>query len=121
PFQFYQKFDDIIVSVDADRVHGLSQLTALPHPPEIILPDDAFQHRKIKAAFNILLTAFDDLYTNDILLPTGNLREPRHGAKRADIIVVTKCPENLSEERKRQITNEINPLKHQHVFFGGIN
>ncbi len=120
PFQFYQKFDNIIVSVDSDRVHGISQLTDLPNPPEIILLDDAFQHRKVKAGFNILLTAFDDLYTEDILLPTGNLREPRQGAKRADIIVVTKCPENLSEERKQQITNDINPLAHQEVFFGRI-
>ncbi|WP_317192721.1 tetraacyldisaccharide 4'-kinase [Gelidibacter pelagius] len=120
PFQFHQKFDDIIVSVDGDRVHGISQLTALGKPPEIILLDDAFQHRKVKAGFNILLTAFDDLYTDDILLPTGNLREPRQGAKRADIIVVTKCPENLSEERKRQIENDINPLARQEVFFGRI-
>ncbi|WP_317127992.1 tetraacyldisaccharide 4'-kinase [Gelidibacter gilvus] len=120
PFQFYQKFDNIIVSVDSDRVHGISQLTDVPNPPEIILLDDAFQHRKVKAGFNILLTAFDDLYTEDILLPTGNLREPRQGAKRADIIVVTKCPENLSEERKQQITNDINPLAHQEVFFGRI-
>lgn len=120
PFQFYQKFENIIVSVDSDRVHGISQLTKLPDPPQIILLDDAFQHRKVKAGFNILLTAFDDLYTEDILLPTGNLRESRQGAKRADIIVVTKCPEHLSEERKQQITHAINPLAHQEVFFGRI-
>jgi tetraacyldisaccharide 4'-kinase len=120
PFQFYQKFDDIIVSVDANRVHGISQLSTLAKPPEIILLDDAFQHRRVKAGFNILLTAFDDLYTKDILLPTGNLREPRRGAKRADIIVVTKCPEDLSEEKKQQIKNDINPLPHQDVFFGSI-
>ncbi|MBA6153307.1 tetraacyldisaccharide 4'-kinase [Gelidibacter gilvus] len=120
PFQFYQKFEDIIVSVDANRVHGISQLTALSNPPEIILLDDAYQHRKVKAGFNILLTAFDDLYTKDILLPTGNLREPRQGADRADIIVVTKCPENLSEERKAHIVKGINPLRHQHVFFASI-
>lgn len=120
PFQFYQKFEDVIVSVDADRVHGISQLMALPIPPEIILLDDAFQHRKVKAGLNILLTAFDDLYTEDILLPTGNLREPKRGARRADIIVVTKCPADLSEEKKQEIVLKINPKGKQEVFFGFI-
>lgn len=121
PFQFYQKFENIIVSVDADRVHGISQLTALKYAPEIILLDDAFQHRKVSAGLNIILTAFDELYTDDILLPTGNLREPRQGAKRADIIVVTKCPENLSEQKKQGIIQRIAPLAHQEVFFGSIS
>ena len=120
PFQFYQKFEDVIVSVDTDRVHGISQLMNLHKPPEVILLDDAFQHRRVKAGFNVLLTSFDDLYTEDILLPTGNLREPRQGAKRADIIVVTKCPENLSGEKKLEITRKINPLNYQDVFFGSI-
>ena len=120
PFQFYQKFDNIIVSVDADRVHGISQLMALQTSPEVILLDDAFQHRKVKAGFHILLTSFDHLYTEDILLPTGNLREPRQGAKRADIIVVTKCPEDISEEKKQKIRLKINPLEHQEVFFSNV-
>lgn len=120
PFQFYRKFKDIIVSVDANRVHGMAQLLALKNPPEIVLLDDAYQHRRVKAGFNILLTAFDDLYTDDILLPTGNLREPRAGARRADIIVVTKCPENLAEDEKRIIKEKINPLEGQEVFFGHI-
>ncbi len=120
PFQFYQKFNDIIVSVDADRVHGISQLMVLAHPPELILLDDAFQHRKVDAGFNILLTAFDDLYTDDMLLPTGNLREPRDGAKRADLIVVTKCPENITDMIKQEILEKIKPLAHQQVFFGSI-
>lgn len=120
PFQFYQKFKDILVSVDNDRVHGISQLIALHNPPEVILLDDAFQHRKVKAGFNVLLTPFDDLYTDDIVLPTGNLREPRQGAERADVIVVTKCPENLSEEKKQIIKRKINPLENQEVFFGNI-
>lgn len=120
PFQFYQKFKDIIVSVDANRVHGISQLMTLKHAPEIVLLDDAFQHRKVDAGLNIVLTAFDDLYTDDVLLPTGNLREPRLGAKRADIIVVTKCPENLAEIIKLEIVQKIAPLPHQEVFFGSI-
>ncbi|MGC1633097.1 MAG: tetraacyldisaccharide 4'-kinase [Gelidibacter sp.] len=120
PFQFHQKFEDVIVSVDGDRVHGISQLMALKNPPEVVLLDDAFQHRKVKAGFYIMLTSYDDLYTDDILLPTGNLREPRQGAKRANIIVVTKCPENISEETKQKIKGEIDALEHQEVFFASI-
>jgi tetraacyldisaccharide 4'-kinase len=92
PFQFYKKFEDVIVSVDANRRHGIKQLMALEHKPDVILLDDAFQHRKVKAGLNILLTSYDNLYCNDIVLPTGNLREPKSGAKRAGVIVVTKCP-----------------------------
>lgn len=120
PFQFYQKFEDIIVSVDADRVHGIGKLMNLKTPPDVILLDDAYQHRKVRAGLNILLTSYDDLYVDDILLPTGNLREPRQGAKRADIIVVTKAPQALSIDKKQAIINRINPLARQAVFFGGI-
>lgn len=120
PFQFYQKFFGLTVSVDADRVHGISQLEGLKNPPNIILLDDAFQHRKVKAGFNILLTSMDDLYTDDILLPTGNLREARRGAKRADVIIVTKCPEDMSKASKAKITRKIMPLPHQELFFGSI-
>ena len=82
--------------------------------------DDAFQHRKVKTGINILLTSYHHLYTNDIVLPTGNLREPRKGAKRADIIVVTKCPEGVSEHNKEQIIKAINPKDYQMVFFSTI-
>ncbi len=120
PFQFYQKFENIIVSVDADRQNGIAQLRNLQPQPEIILLDDAFQHRKVKAGFNILLTAYDNLFTDDWLLPTGNLREPKSGAKRANVIVVTKCPKNLSETEKQSIVQLIQPLPHQSLFFSHI-
>lgn len=121
PLQFYQKFEDIVVGVDADRAHGISQLMALKDPPEVILLDDAYQHRKVKAGFNILLTSFDHLYTKDMVLPTGNLREPQSGAHRADLIVVTKCPANLTEGQKQGIKNSIKALRHQQVFFAHIS
>jgi len=92
PFQFFTKFPNIHVAVDADRKNGIVQLLLQKDRPEIILLDDAFQHRKVKAGLYILLTSFEDLYVNDFVLPTGNLRESRSGAKRASIIVVTKCP-----------------------------
>src|SRR5690606_31567592 len=100
PFQFYQKFPNIQVAVDANRTNGITQLLSQATKPEIILLDDAYQHRKVKAGFYILLTAFDDLYADDFMLPTGNLRESRGGANRASIVIVTKCPKNLSEEKQ---------------------
>jgi len=120
PFQFYKKFSDITVSVDANRQNGIAQLLSMTDAPDIILLDDAFQHRKVKAGLNILLTTYDKLYVDDIVLPMGNLREPISGAKRADIIVVTKCPDNLDENEKTDIIKRLNPLSVQHVFFSSI-
>lgn len=119
PFQFHEKFDTIVVSVDANRQNGIEQLIALKQP-DVILLDDAFQHRKVKAAFNILLTSYDNLYCDDIVLPTGNLREPRAGAKRADVILVTKCPASLSSSEKLEITKKLKPLENQQVYFSSI-
>lgn len=120
PFQFYNKFEDVIVSVDADRRHGISQLMQLKNSPELILLDDAFQHRKVKAKLTMLLTAYDNLFVNDMPLPTGNLREPKSGAKRADIIVVTKCPVLIGESEKASILQSLKPKKNQSVFFSWI-
>ncbi|HLV15224.1 MAG TPA: tetraacyldisaccharide 4'-kinase [Xanthomarina sp.] len=121
PFQFYNKFgEDILVAVDANRQNGIESLQSLNNKPEVILLDDAFQHRKVRAGFNILLTAYGDLYCSDIVLPTGNLREPVSGAKRAQIIVVTKCPINLSREEKEEIKTKLRPDENQLVFFSSI-
>ncbi|WP_317206182.1 tetraacyldisaccharide 4'-kinase [Tenacibaculum piscium] len=122
PLQFYKKFkNQAIISVDTDRTNGITQLLKKQNPPEIILLDDAFQHRKVKASTYILLTKFDDLYINDYMLPTGNLREFRSGYKRANIIIVTKCPENLSEEKQQEIIRKIKPKTYQQVFFTAIS
>ena len=121
PFQFYNKFkNDITVAIDENRNNGIQNLIALDESPNIILLDDAFQHRKIKAGFNILLTMYDNIYTKDFVLPAGNLREPRSGAKRANIIIVTKCPTGLKENDRIDIIKEINPKDYQHVFFSSI-
>ncbi|AIN72117.1 tetraacyldisaccharide 4'-kinase [Flavobacterium psychrophilum FPG101] len=103
PFQFYKKFPNIQVAVAANRKNGIERLLSLPNKPEIILLDDAFQHRKVKAGFYILLTAYNDLFVNDFMLPTGNLRESRSGAKRANMIIVTKCPKDISELAQNKI------------------
>jgi len=121
PFQFYSKFENTIhVAVDADRQHGITKLQSLKNPPDTILLDDAFQHRKVKAGLNILLTTYAHPFYKDIVLPTGNLREPKSGSKRADIIVVTKCPTDLSAENRSNMVRKIKPTKNQHVFFSSI-
>ncbi len=119
PFQFYSKFrNEILVAVDANRCDGIQSL--LHENPEVILLDDAYQHRKVKAGFNILLTTYYNPYFNDLVLPTGNLREPKGGAIRANIIMVTKCPNDLSDNEKSKYIKRIHPEKHQHVFFSSI-
>ena len=121
PFQFYNKFkEDAIVAVDADRNNGIKNLKQLKKDLEVVLLDDAFQHRYVNAGLNILLTTYSNLYTSDIVLPTGNLREPRVGARRAQIIVITKCPEVINKMDKDRILSRINPLAYQDVFFSRI-
>lgn len=117
PYQFYQKFPNIQVAVDANRVNGITQLLSKKNAPEIILLDDAFQHRKVKAGFYILLTAYNDLYCDDLILPAGNLRESRSGAERADVIVVTKCPPELTLQQQDKIKSRLKSKSNQQVFF----
>jgi len=119
PYQFHRKFPAITVAVDADRTNGIKQLIALKNP-DVILLDDAFQHRKVKAGFYVLLTAYNALYTDDFILPMGNLRESRNGANRANCIIVTKCPESLSTEEMDRIRKKIRPEKHQQLFFTSV-
>ena len=120
PFQFYKKFNNIIVAVDADRVNGINQLQQLETPPEVILLDDAFQHRKVNPGFTILLTDHQNLYVDDSMLPSGNLREKVDGAKRAQVIVVSKCPEDLNDEDQFRIAQKLQPELNQTIFFSAI-
>lgn len=118
PRQIKQKFkDEIHLAVSENRVIGVPNLLFDAEDTEVILLDDAFQHRAIKAGLNILLTDYNHLFTKDFLTPAGTLREYRAGYKRADIIIVTKCNENLTLEEKETIKAEIKPLPHQQVFF----
>ena len=88
---------------------------------DVLLLDDSYQHRRINPGFNVLLTDYNDPYFKDFLLPAGNLRESRRGVKRADVIVVTKCPEILTEEKKQYYISRIKPKYYQKVFFSSIN
>ena len=118
PMQYFKKFANISVAVDANRVEGIQKLKALQNP-DVVLLDDAFQHRKVKGSFNILLTKYDDLFINDFLLPTGNLRESREGAHRADVIIVTKCPENLDVSIQNALSKKLNKFT-KNIFFSKI-
>ena len=116
PYQIHSKFPQVAVAVDGDRRNGISQLEKEVRP-EVILLDDAFQHRKVKVDLNILLTAYDDLYIDDWYLPTGNLRDSKSQARRANYIIVTKCPSGISLKERQRIKERLNPKKNQKVLF----
>ncbi|MBA5793749.1 tetraacyldisaccharide 4'-kinase [Flavobacterium sp. xlx-214] len=119
PFQYHSKFKNIDVAVDVNRVEGVTEILKLKPETSVVLLDDAFQHRKIKAGFYIMLTAYNDLFYNDLLLPAGNLRESKRGVKRADVVVVTKCPEHLSDNEIQKIKSEI-AVDSKRIFFTTI-
>ena len=106
PYQIYKKYHQINLAVDVNRVRAINELIKKT-PSELILLDDAFQHRKVKADLYLLLTTYQELFVDDYILPFGNLREPRLGKKRADILIVTKCPEKLSNEEQNQIKKRL--------------
>ena len=118
--QIHIKFPDISVAVAEERLVGVPQLLHSRPDTEVIILDDAFQHRQIKAGLNILLTEYKNLFTRDFILPAGDLRDVKSSSKRADIIIVTKCKSHLDEEDREKIINEINPLSHQQIFFTKI-
>lgn len=121
PYQFYRKFKSISVAVDGDRQRGIENLLSGKNSPNIILLDDAYQHRKVKAGLNILLTSYEKPYYKDFVLPTGNLREPRIGRKRAHIVIVTKCNVNITQNEKDTIKRKLKLKSHQSVFFSYID
>jgi len=120
PMQFHQKFTTISVAVDTDRKNGITNLLNLVNP-DVVLLDDAFQHRKVTAGLYVLLTKYDSLYVDDLILPAGDLRESSRGAKRANIIVVTKCPKNLSLDEQAKIKNKLKLPLNKQIFFTCIS
>ncbi|MBQ8223067.1 MAG: tetraacyldisaccharide 4'-kinase [Bacteroidales bacterium] len=120
PLQYFKKFDKIKVAVDENRCEGVEKLLQEENPPQVILLDDAYQHRKIKAGLNILLTDYYNLYSTNNLVPTGNLRDIKRAAKRADIIVVTKSPNVITPYYRKDVEDSLKPLPHQKVFYSYI-
>lgn len=122
PYQMKRKFPDILVAVDADRRRGIRYLQALPKEqrPEIVLLDDAYQHRYVTPSLSIVLTDYHRLFYNDKLLPVGLLREPISGIRRADMVIVTKCEEGMKPIEYRIIEENLKLLAHQSVHFTHI-
>lgn len=121
PYQMKNKFHDICVAVDENRCHGVEELLNLKQPPvDVILLDDAFQHRYVKAGLNILLTDYNRMFCDDKMLPAGLLREPKKGMERAQIIVVTKCPDNLMPIDFNLMRKRLGLFAYQNLFFTKI-
>jgi tetraacyldisaccharide 4'-kinase len=120
PMSFHLKFPNVPVAVGEQRIEAIPQLLHDCPDTEVIILDDAFQHRSIAPDVNVLLTEYSNLFTRDFYLPTGDLRDQKKRYKDAQIIVVTKCPENLTWEEKQKITKEINPIQEQTIFFTAI-
>jgi len=119
PYQIFRKFNDIIVCVGEKRVPAIQQIIK-NFNPDVILLDDAFQHRTVKAGLNIVLTPFSLPFSKDFILPVGDLRECRHHIRRADLLIVSKTPENIEEEQKNKIKQSIGKYYKKDVFFSSI-
>lgn len=117
PMQIKNKFPDILVACDSKRVRGIERLLALQRPPEVIILDDAFQHRYVQADKNLLLMDYNRPVYEDCLLPAGRLRESAGALKRADYIIVTKCPGRLQPIERRILSKCLNIKPHQQLFF----
>lgn len=120
PYQLFRKYPEVRVAVDEKRVNGIRKL--LNRHPEInlVLLDDAFQHRQIQPGLSILLTDYSKPYHKDSHLPGGNLREWKSGANRADIVIVTKCPTDLHPIDFRLMHAQFKLYDYQSVFFSGF-
>ena len=123
PYQMKQKYPNIHMAVDANRCRGIEMLCKenIAAGTEIILLDDAFQHRYVKAGLNILLVDYNRMIGEDVLLPAGRLREPVSGKNRADIAIITKCPKNMSPMEFRVLTKQMDLYPYQRLFFTSFN
>ena len=119
PYQMMKKFPDIHVVVDRKRCHGIERITSdmSTKDTDVILLDDAYQHRYVKPGVNILLVDYHRLIIYDKLLPAGRLREPQSGKSRADIVIITKCPRDLKPMEYRVLTKALNLYPYQKLFF----
>ncbi|MBB6003815.1 tetraacyldisaccharide 4'-kinase [Arcicella rosea] len=123
PMQFYNKYkNEINVSVGEKRVEALNTIFSIYPKTDLVILDDAFQHRAVKPSLNILLMDFHRPIDKDFTFPTGRLRERRHGAERADILIVSKCPDDLPKTEQQKIASKITPYLSAEtpIFFTGI-
>lgn len=117
PLALYRKFPDVPVAVGEERLLAIPELLHDHPETQVILLDDAFQHRSIQAGCSLLLTEYSNLFTRDFYLPTGDLRDLKSRYRAANALIVTKCPIDLSEEKQRSIMAELAPVNGQPVFF----
>ncbi len=117
PLALYRKFPDVPVAVGEERLLAIPELLHDCPLTEVILLDDAFQHRSIQAGCSILLTEYSNLFTRDFYLPTGDLRDLKSRYKEATALIVTKCPANLGETERQALISELKPVQGQPVFF----
>jgi tetraacyldisaccharide 4'-kinase len=120
PMQFHQKFPELPVAVGEERLVAIPQLLHDRPDTQVILLDDAFQHRAVKAGFNIILTEYSNLFTRDWFLPTGDLRDLPSSSKRCQVVIVTKCPPTITESEAREIKQELNLSAGQELYFSSI-
>ena len=122
PYQMKQKYQDVHIAVDKKRVDGIAHITGdvETNDTDVILLDDAFQHRYVKPGINILLVDYHRLIIYDKLLPAGRLREPQSGKNRADIVIITKCPKDLKPMEFRVLTKAMNLYPYQSLYFTTI-
>ena len=120
PMQFHEKFPTVTVAVGEERFEAIPQILHDRPQTEVIILDDAFQHRSVKAGLNILLTEYHNLYSRDFMMPAGDLRDVRLSAKRAEIIIVTKCPSTIAEKERSSIEKGLNVQPNQKLFFSEI-
>lgn len=120
PMQFHQKFPDVVVAVGEERLVAIPQLLQDRPDTQVIILDDAYQHRSVKAGLNILLTEYGNLYSRDLMMPAGDLRDVKGSRRRADIVIVTKCKGDLSFSEKASIEKSLDLSPHQKIFFTEI-
>ena len=120
PLQIFRKFPEIMVTVDRNRVNGVKNILQLKPETDVIILDDGFQHRRITPGFSILLTAFENLISTDHMMPYGSLREDKNNIRRADVILITKSPENITPIERRLIVKQIDKAPYQSLYFTSL-
>lgn len=120
PLQYKTKHPQLTVCVDANRVNGVKQLLKFNQDTQVIILDDAFQHRALNCELKIVISEFTNLYINDSLMPSGYLRESKKGIERADIIIISKTPEKTTAVEIRNLIKDLKPLAHQRLFFSWL-
>ena len=120
PLQYKTKNPELNVCVDANRINGVKKILEFPEPPNVIILDDAFQHRALDCELKIVISEFSNLYINDYMMPAGYLRESIKGISRADIIIISKTPQSTTPIEIRNVIKDLKPLAHQRLFFSWL-